>query len=233
MKAIGSFLVLLTLLAVITTGCSPEVGLDSISTHEVEAFKSEMLTCSECHGSGSALDPLETGGSGNEGKHIKHVAEKDYDCGKCHFEYPDAGQHMDGNLDTGSSTVELVRFDSTNPDGTWTVGGGPGTGSCSTTACHGADTVDWYDAAGGWTTPVDCAECHGSATSSRRQVMGVGGDFERESHHVIDYSDRNTEIVTRDDCLVCHDQGNHMGGTVRLRSEERRVGNECRSRWSP
>ena len=45
----------------------------------------------------------------------------------------------------------------------------------------------------------------------RRQVVAVGGDFERTSHHVTDGT--TTEIVTQDDCLVCHDQGNHQNNT--------------------
>ena len=52
------------------------------------------------------------------------------------------------------------------------------------------------------TAELGCGVCHSSALSNRRQVMGAGGDFDEESHHVIDYSNRNFEIITEDDCLV-------------------------------
>ena len=208
-----SFIVML--LAIV--GCNSEVDLDSLSAYDFdENSRIAEINCAVCHGSGKALDPLETGGSGSKGKHDKHVAERDYACGICHSGYSDAVYHMDGNLDTGSAVIELVAFDSTNPDGIWT----PGAGSCSTTACHGADTVEWYGEDGGWTIPVDCAGCHSAATSSRRQVMGPGGDFDEESHHVIDYANRTTEIVTYNDCSVCHDQSEHMAGTVQLKDKD-------------
>jgi hypothetical protein len=60
-------------------------------------------------------------------------------------------------------------------------------------------------------TGGSCISCHAQAQGSggdRRQVAGVGGDFERISHHVTDGS--ATEIVTEEDCIVCHNQGNHQ-----------------------
>ncbi|HAK60881.1 MAG TPA: hypothetical protein DCO77_10945 [Nitrospiraceae bacterium] len=67
---------------------------------------------------------------------------------------------------------------------------------------------------------ITCVSCHSVASATRRQIVGVGGDFNRESHHVIDYSDRNNEIVTDDDCLVCHHLGNHGKGTIWLNDKD-------------
>ena len=85
----------------------------------------------------------------------------------------------------------------------------------------GPDSLSTYKFNAGSKSPeLDCAVCHSSAISSRRQVTGSGGDFDLESHHVIDYGNRNTEIVSSADCLVCHNQSTHMGGTVRLNEKD-------------
>ena len=67
---------------------------------------------------------------------------------------------------------------------------------------------------------LGCAACHSIATGSRRQIVGAGGDFDRTSHHVIDYSNGNNEIVSDADCLVCHDLGAHGSGTIRLNHKD-------------
>ena len=67
---------------------------------------------------------------------------------------------------------------------------------------------------------ITCVSCHGVASGTRRQIVGVGGDFNKESHHVIDYSDRNSEIVKDADCLVCHHLGNHGKGTIWLKDKD-------------
>lgn len=54
-----------------------------------------------------------------------------------------------------------------------------------------------------------CVGCHSQAQGSRRAIVGVSGDFTRTSHHA------NTS-VTDVDCILCHDQSQHMNGTVRL-----------------
>ena len=67
---------------------------------------------------------------------------------------------------------------------------------------------------------LGCAACHSIATGSRRQIVGPGGDFDRISHHVIDYSNRNNAIVSDADCLVCHDLGAHGSGTIWLNHKD-------------
>lgn len=54
-----------------------------------------------------------------------------------------------------------------------------------------------------------CVLCHNQAQNGRRQIVGVGGDFERVSHHI-------DAIPTDADCKVCHNTREHQAGTVRL-----------------
>jgi hypothetical protein len=75
-------------------------------------------------------------------------------------------------------------------------------GDCAQCHPHGAG----FSPTGG-----SCTSCHAQAqgaTLYRRQIVGVGGDFERTSHHVTDGS--ATEIVAEEDCIVCHNQGSHQ-----------------------
>ena len=125
---------------------------------------------------------------------------------------------MNGALDTTNPAVRLVYFDSVNLSGAWVNDTGIQTGSCTSLACHGTDTLDWYGT-GGWTLPA-CAVCHASIVGTRRQVLGSAGDFNRESHHVIDYSNPNNEIITAADCVVCHDMGSHMSGVLGLKNKD-------------
>jgi hypothetical protein len=81
-------------------------------------------------------------------------------------------------------------------------------GSSNCMSCH--LHTGGFSASGG-----SCTGCHASlqpSTSSpddyRRQVTGTGNDFERTAHHVTDLS--TTEIVTDEDCEVCHDQTGHQ-----------------------
>ena len=169
--------------------------------------------CITCHT--GTLDPVTTNGASMSGKHQLHVGKYNIPCSKCHAAYPDAPGHMSGSLDTGNASVSLVSFDAANPSGMWVHDTGPRTGSCAALVCHNSEIVDWYSTAI-WTMPVACSTCHGSATGTRRQVLGAGGDFNKESHHVINYAARTSEIITDNDCRVCHNMENHTSGTVRL-----------------
>ena len=176
-----------------------------------------LPVCSVCH-TGS-LDPVTINGSGSAGKHAVHVSVMNIACAKCHAQYPVAAGHMNATLDTGNPAFSLVQFDATNPLGAWTNDTGPQTGSCSSLACHNYMTLDWYGS-NTWTTPAACLICHTSAIGPRRQVLGAGGDFTRQSHHAVNYSSVTTEVVTSSDCLVCHDLANHMSGTIRLKNKD-------------
>jgi predicted CXXCH cytochrome family protein len=58
-----------------------------------------------------------------------------------------------------------------------------------------------------------CSDCHDQPQGSRRQIVGVGGDFDRTSHHV--------QGTTQDsDCTVCHYAGDHQSGTVKLKDAD-------------
>lgn len=171
--------------------------------------------CSVCHT--GALDPVTLNGSGTSGKHTSHVASHNIPCIRCHANYPDNPGHMLVTY-SGTTPTSLVSFDSTNPSGAWVSDTGSQTGSCASLVCHAGQTVDWYGTAG-WTIPA-CNSCHSATIGARRQVLGAGGDFNRESHHVINYASRTTSIVTDPDCLVCHNMDHHMSGELRLRNKD-------------
>ena len=262
MKIKIQWLVLL-LVPILISGCDLGESPDSISSHKQSSGIVSGCT-TKCHSAESSFspNPLTTNGQGTDGKHITHVSDMGFDCEKCHLNYMDNDTHMNGQLDTENPAINIVSFDSTNANGAWINDTGTQTGNCDSLDCHGTDTLDWYGTAG-WTLPTCTDDCHTSAIGTIRQVCGPGGDFNKDSHHVIDYADRNKQKVEDTDCLVCHDMDNHMSGTVRLenkdtsqiityqpsnpsslepfclschdsdRSEERRVGKECRSRWSP
>jgi predicted CxxxxCH...CXXCH cytochrome family protein len=186
-----------------------------------------LPSCQTCHTSGfdAALDPVATNGAGTSGKHGIHVTDHAIPCERCHNGYTTDNTHTDGVLNVGDPNVSLVSFDATNPTGTWTNAVGPQTGSCAALDCHNGVTLGWYST-NTWTTPTDCRACHGAPAGTRRQVLagaatGTGGDFNQQSHHIIDYANRNVEKVSVPaDCLVCHDMATHMSGTVRLRNKD-------------
>lgn len=174
-----------------------------------------------CHSPGSTTgspDPLTTNGSGLTGRHVTHVTNRGFACTKCHLNYMHQATHINGQLDTGTAATTITFFDATNPSGQWVGDTGAGTGSCSSLACHGTSVLNWYGT-NTWTLP-DCAACHSAQLNARRAVQGPTGDFNRQSHHVISYSTRTTEIVTSADCRVCHAMSGHMNGVIRLNDKD-------------
>ncbi|MGE5174619.1 MAG: hypothetical protein ACM3MD_12405, partial [Betaproteobacteria bacterium] len=175
--------------------------------------------CTTCHSSSymSALDPLATNGSGQAGKHVKHVANFNMACSKCHLNYSTKTSHANGSMDTPNQAVLLVYFDATNPTGTWINDTGQETGNCSSLVCHGTEAPAWYGLAG--VTFPTCAACHSGPIGSRRQIYGAGGDFGQntvnKSHHVSGGND-----PTSTQCQVCHDLSNHMSGTVYVKNAD-------------
>jgi predicted CXXCH cytochrome family protein len=83
--------------------------------------------------------------------------------------------------------------------------------------CTGCHTHDGgFQPVGGG----NCLVCHnqsppvGSSDPNRRQIVegtpgDGGGDFVRTSHHVVGTS-ADTQIVTPDDCVICHDMSLHQ-----------------------
>jgi hypothetical protein len=206
-------LLILTILSILS-GCGREPGSDALSSHG--GYQPVGIgECMRCHS--STLNPLITNGAGTDGKHIRHVSEIGLSCTKCHLNYRDNPSHMNGRLDTGDPAVLIVYFDPVNGSGEWINDTGPKTGSCTSTACHGSDTVDWYSTAG-WTTPA-CSICHSAPTFNRRQIMGSGGDFALnpsiKSHHITSADDPLPE-----QCLVCHDLSHHTAGMVILKNAD-------------
>lgn len=205
---------ILIFLIVFIHSCGREPGPDSISSRGIYQ-PPEVSECMSCHT--STLNPLITNGSGTKGKHIRHVSEIGLSCNKCHQNYKNNPTHMNGNLDTGNPAVLIVYFDFINPSGQWINDTGPKTGSCTSTACHGPDTLDWYSTTG-WSTPA-CSICHSTPTATRRQIMGNNGDFAENpsmvSHHVTTSSDPLPQ-----QCLTCHDLSHHTAGVVILKDAD-------------
>jgi predicted CXXCH cytochrome family protein len=77
--------------------------------------------------------------------------------------------------------------------------------------------TDCHPHSGGFKPSTSCLICHNSerpdTPANRRQVVDVGGDFGRTSHHVWDGVDMSNEIVTEADCEVCHEQTSHVPGS--------------------
>ncbi len=180
-------------------------------------YGSATFGCTDCHYSGSAIDPVLINGSGTEGKHLKHVTERGISCGKCHSGYISTSTHVNGSLDTDNSSILITLFDSTNPSGSWTGDTGANTGSCASLICHGGSTLDWYGT-GTWVLPA-CDTCHGAAVGTRRPVTGTGGDFAGNSSIVSNHVAGGTD-PGEEQCKVCHEMSVHMGGTVRLREAD-------------
>ncbi len=216
-------LLILSLLLAAGSGCSsqgagssPDAGPDAISPPEGEASGDfSSFACEDCHLSPDLpdLNPLLTGGSGANGKHVLHYSTRGFACEKCHLDYLSAITHINSTLDAPDPAVQIVFFDTTNPSGIWSNDLAPQTGQCSSLACHGPDTLDWYGT-GSWSLPV-CSVCHTAVVGTRRAVMGTGGDFgansSNQSHHVTGGADPSDV-----QCQVCHDLSQHMSGAVRL-----------------
>jgi len=214
---------ILTTMAILAVGCSTSPGPDAISARQVPAGPPLTNCTAVCHNSTSTIspDPLVTNGTGTFGKHVAHVQVIGLSCDKCHLGYFNKPTHMNGHLDTGDPNVLLVYFDSTNPNGRWINDTGPSTGSCTSTNCHGTDTIDWYGT--GTANFQFCSGCHSSALGPRRIITGPNGDFGTDasivSHHVTTSADPDGTV-----CQVCHDQSHHTAGTVRLKNADTGIG---------
>ncbi len=170
--------------------------------------------CTECHSSGSEIDPVSTGGTGTAGKHAAHVSSKGLSCTECHEGYASDAKHMNGQIDTADSTVQAVGFDATNPSGDWAGDTGAQTGSCENINCHGGDTLEWYQTTG-WPTPAACTDCHNAAIGTRRRIFGSGGDFEANASIIAGHLTGGGD-PTPAQCAICHSMESHTSGTVKL-----------------
>src|SRR5258705_13042762 len=70
-----------------------------------------------------------------------------------------------------------------------------------------------------------CTFCFSSSTLSAINPQGPDLDYSKFLHS----SQRHTSLA----CTACHERNGDNSALPRFRSEERRVGKECRSRWSP
>jgi predicted CxxxxCH...CXXCH cytochrome family protein len=183
------------------TGSCSNLACHGPQTPDWYGASSTLPDCLVCH-TGS-LDPTSTNSSGTEGKHVIHVTNRGIPCLTCHTNYTNQLTHMNGTKDTVNPAVHLVNFDATNPSGAWINDTGPSTGSCSSLACHGMQTPDWYSSA---SALPDCSVCHtGSLDPTVTNGSGTSGK------HGIHVTNRGIP------CLKCHagytNQSTHMNGT--------------------
>ena len=184
-------------------------GTDSLDWYGTSTWTrpEDRTTCHSASYS-SALDPIVTNGSGQAGRHGRHVTNAGFSCTRCHLDYPSRTSHASGVLDTQDASVPLVWFDATNRAGKWEHDTGPGTGSCSSLICHGSDSPDWYGT-DTWATP-SCPICHAPGVSTAVdpvETNGVPPDGRHQKH-----------VTSRGiACERCHNdylpRPTHMNGT--------------------
>ncbi|MCP4684682.1 MAG: hypothetical protein GY867_04460, partial [bacterium] len=163
------------------------------------------IQCAECHG-GTDIDPFASGGSGTDGKHTVHAADRGIDCEVCHLDYRGSGNHM--NAIYGSAETDTILFFG----GSFPVGGDVTAdfdddgGGCSDVSCHGGagSGGDWRAA----TTPcMDCHEGDGIDPFVTAKGAGASGAAGQHTRHV---SDKGIP------CLTCHGDypknPNHIDG---------------------
>jgi len=185
-----------------STGACSSLACHGPQTPDWYGASSQLPDCSVCHT--GLLDPLFTNATGTYGKHTLHVSTKGIGCAKCHQDYTNQGTHMNGTKDTPNPSVRLVSFDATNPTGTWIHDTGPSTGACSSLACHGAQTPDWY---GAGSNMPDCSVCHAGAFNPVT-MDALRGSIGHQRHYVAG------QIA----CLKCHanytGHSTHMNGVL-------------------
>lgn len=187
--------------------CSPGGGSDALAPREQERGASPL--CLRCHAA-PAIDPVLINGTGTQGKHAKHVAERGIDCERCHFNYGGNAAHMNGEFDarSGGAGVGVVAFDIQGPKGAWTKTG-PGAGTCAGVACHGAEAMDWYGDSS-WVLPA-CTNCHSAAFSDALDPLVLNGT-PPGGRHAKHSSERGIG------CERCHanytGQTTHMNGVL-------------------
>jgi predicted CxxxxCH...CXXCH cytochrome family protein len=154
--------------------------------------------CTGCHASGfsPALDPAATNGNPPNGRHGKHVLERNIGCERCHYQYMARTTHANGLLDTADASANLLQFNIVGPSGSWTGDTGPQTGQCANISCHGADTLGWYGT-GTWTRPASCTTCHSSAYSILLDPLVTNGT-DTDGKHINHVT--NAHVV----CSRCH-----------------------------
>ena len=222
--------ILLATVIMVTAGCESKPGPDSITPYVGGASIGTISGCTTiCHTPGGTRgpDPFVSGGSGTAGKHVAHVTTGGQSCDRCHYGYVTNPNHMDGVINSAGTGPSPVIFDPLNSlpssSGTFTyVAGPPAAGNCSNLRCHvdssgTPTTMNWYGPEIPFILP-NCSVCHSVPVGVRRQVLGAAGDFFSNvsvtSHHVAGADPATGQ------CKVCHDQYQHMAGTVQLRQAD-------------
>ncbi len=167
------------------------------------------LQCTDCHSNtaGNPIDPIATGGTGSEGKHLKHSVTNSVPCEGCHNNYKSSASHGNGVYGEADITSSDIASNGSN----W--GGNPisydpyndGTGGCENISCHGyTGSVTWY-----LSGTTGCLTCHSSPA-----ITPDGSDPNAFAH---DIHNNSNKVM---DCNNCHygykvspPAGSHMDGT--------------------
>jgi len=122
-------------------------------------YEDSHWICSDCHTSGSFIDPLTTNGTGSSGKHTLHVDDHGIDCQRCHENYPKRSSHANGKFGhSGISAVDNNQIEIPVETETFVFFGGDfsgktvttdfetlESGSCDNVSCHASQAAtNWY-----------------------------------------------------------------------------------------
>jgi len=220
MKGIGLILFcILFLLSACREGAGPD-SMTELDKTNTQPEKTIAENCTDkCHKAGTFMDPILVNSEGKEGKHKKHVEERQLPCSTCHFGYQAMDTHRNNVLDAENPNVRLIYFDKTNwdPDdyrrGYWTgdtgLVDGKKTGGCKEIYCHGKkpnggdpeDYPKWYE-----DVTFECTYCHNPGAP-----MDPTTNYERfpSEKHSSNISDSyNGEACTTSGC---HDGESGLG----------------------
>jgi len=173
---------------------------DGVTTvaNEPDWYDPAAIACTDCHSAGSFTDPLTLNGTGNSGKHVRHVTDKGYDCVKCHLDYEtQVAYHVNFTFDTFlENGAPIVNFDPVFNPSPAAYSDSPDT--CSNSYCHGDrilgytdnNNPTWYGAAG-----IACTNCHSNGSYIDPVRLGNVNPRDEHDKHI------NGENAP---CTACH-----------------------------
>ncbi|MCP4754470.1 MAG: CxxxxCH/CxxCH domain-containing protein, partial [Proteobacteria bacterium] len=181
---------------------------NAVSCHggggDVGWYQTAETGCTDCHASGSSIDPLSTGGGGASGKHGSHAGDRGIDCEICHLDYRENPNHINGTYGKlESSTIVGMGGDWPGTGNTVVATFNDGSGGCANVSCHGnTGGMTWYQETSA------CTDCHSPGSSIDPKTSGGSGTTGK---HTVHATDRNI------DCEVCH--YNYMSRSSHLNSK--------------
>lgn len=165
----------------------------------------------------------------------KYQDHKGMGCKDCHQTHNTDKTNIylvQSNLTTPASGVRTVNFSAESGANSFADGDATYNGVCE--VCHTSVVNYHQNGSGGDHThyagqncttnchkheddfTVNCLYCHDQVQGPRRIIVGVGGDFERYSHHI-------GNAARPKDCATCHYMKDHRGGIVKLHDADDRT----------